>query len=221
VEPDFTVPSQPFPGFATVPVNIVLGIVAGLVGAAYTHAVLGSLTVADLASWIPAEVRAALIGGLVGLLAWLFAPQLVGGGDAITQQTLLNHGALSAIVLIFAVRFALGPLSYAAGTPGGLFAPMLVLGAQIGVVFGRLCVQWFPDAAASPTAYAVVGMTAFFTSVVRAPLTGIALATEMTGNVNLLLPMLAACFGAMVVTNLLGIPPIYDLLHERVERRTR
>jgi H+/Cl- antiporter ClcA len=52
------------------------------------------------------------------------------------------------------------------------------------------------------------------------PLTGIALATEMTGNVNLLLPVLAACFGAMVVTNLLGIPPIYDLLRERAERKS-
>ena len=188
-------------------------------GAAYTHAILGSLAVADLARWVPVAVRAALIGGLVGLLAW-FAPQLVGGGDALTQQTLMNAGTLSAISLIFVLRFGLGPLSYAAGTPGGLFAPMLVLGAQIGVVFGRLCAEWFPDAAASPTAYAVVGMTAFFTAVVPAPLTGIALATEMTGSVNLLLPMLAACFGAMVVTNLLGIPPIYDLLRERAERRT-
>jgi chloride channel protein, CIC family len=218
VEPDFTVPNQPFPGLATVPLHVALGIVAGLAGAAYTRAILGSLAVADLARGVPVAVRAALIGGLVGLLAW-FAPRLVGGGDAITQQMLLNHGVLSAIVLIFAVRFVLGPLSYAAGAPGGLFAPMLVLGAQIGVVFGRLCVQWFPDAAASPTAYAVVGMTAFFTAVVRAPVTGIALATEMTGCVNLLLPMLAACFGAMVVTNLLGIPPIYDLLRERAERR--
>jgi CIC family chloride channel protein len=219
-EPDFTVSNQPFPGFATVPVHVVLGIVAGLAGAAYTRAILGSLAVADRSRGFPVAGRAALIGGLVGLLAW-FAPQLVGGGDAITQQTLLNHGALAAIALIFAVRFVLGPLSYAAGTPGGLFAPMLVLGAQIGMVFGRLCVQWFPDAAAPPTAYAVVGMTAFFTAVVRAPVTGIALATEMTGCVDLLLPMLAACFGAMVVTNLLGIPPIYDLLRERAERRIR
>jgi CIC family chloride channel protein len=218
-EPDFTVQIQPFPGVATVPVNIVLGVVAGLAGAAYTRAILGSLAVVDLVSSIPVAARAALIGGLVGLLAWC-APQLVGGGDALTQQTLINTVAFSAISLIFVVRFGLGPLSYAAGTPGGLFAPMLVLGAQIGLVFGRLCVQWFPDAAASPTAYAVVGMTAFFTAVVRAPLTGIALATEMTGSANLLLPMLAACFGAMVVTNLLGIPPIYDLLRERAEHRT-
>jgi CIC family chloride channel protein len=220
VEPDFTVPSLPFPGFATVPVHVVLGIGAGLAGAAYTHAVMGALAVADRARGYPVAVRAALIGGLVGVLAW-YSPQLVGGGDAITQQTLVNAGASSAIAVIFAIRFALGPLSYAAGTPGGLFAPMLVLGAQIGVVFGRLCIQWFPDAAAPPAAYGVVGMTAFFTAVVRAPVTGIALATEMTGNAKLLLPMLAACFGAMVVTNLLGIPPIYDLLRDRTERRRR
>jgi CIC family chloride channel protein len=218
VQPDFTVPVQPFPGFATVPVHVVLGIIAGLAGAAYIHAIMGSLAVSDRAARVPVAARAALIGGLVGLLAW-YAPELVGGGDAITQDTLISAGDLPPIVLIFAVRFALGPLSYAAGTPGGLFAPMLVLGAQIGAVFGRLCGLWFPDAAAPPTAYAVVGMTAFFTAVVRAPLTGIALATEMTGNVRLLLPMLAACFGAMFVTNLLGIPPIYDLLRDRAERK--
>ena len=219
VEPDFVVPNQPFPGFTTVPVHVVLGFIAGLAGAAYTRAIMGSLAVADQASRFPVAARAALIGGLVGLLAW-YAPQMVGGGDAITQRTLINADGLSAIGLIFAVRFALGPLSYAAGTPGGLFAPMLVLGAQIGVVFGRLCAQWFPDGTATPTAYAVVGMAAFFTAVVRAPLTGIALTTEMTGSANLLLPMLAACFGAMVVTNLIGTPPIYDQLRGRAGRRT-
>ncbi|WP_286597945.1 ClC family H(+)/Cl(-) exchange transporter [Variovorax sp. J22P240] len=219
VEPDFAVPAQPFPGFATVPVHVTLGVVAALAAAAYTRAVMGALAVADRAGGLPVTARAALIGGGVGLLAWL-APQWVGGGDALTQQTLLNAGSLSTIALIFVIRFALGPISYAAGTPGGLFAPMLVLGAQIGLVFGRLYGEWFP-AGASPTAYAVVGLAAFFTAVVRAPLTGICLAVEMTGSVNLLLPMLAACFGAMVVMNLLGIPPIYDLLRERAERRLR
>jgi chloride channel protein, CIC family len=200
VEPDFAVPAQPLPGVATVPLHLVLGIIAGLAGAAYTLAVMGSLMVVDRATRLPAAARAALIGGAIGILAW-FAPELVGGGDAITQRMLVDAGAVSSIALIFAVRFALGPLSYAASTPGGLFAPMLVLGAQI------------------ETAYAVVGMAAFFTAVVRAPLTGICLAVEMTGSVNLLLPMLAACFGSMVVTNLLGISPIYELLRERARRR--
>jgi chloride channel protein, CIC family len=121
--------------------------------------------------------------------------------------------------LVFVVRFALGPVSYAAGVPGGLFAPMLVLGAQIGLMFGFFCDQWIPGVASGPTAYAIVGMAAFFTAVVRAPLTGIILATEMTGSATLLLPMLASCFTAMAVPTLLRVPPIYDSLKQRLAQR--
>jgi chloride channel protein, CIC family len=64
-----------------------------------------------------------------------------------------------------------------------------------------------------PAAFAVVGMAAFFTAVVvRAPVTGIILVTELTGCFTLLLPMLLACFAAMTVPTLLGDPPIYDSL---------
>jgi len=58
-------------------------------------------------------------------------------------------------------------------------------------------------------------MAAFFTAVVRAPLTGIILVSEMTDNSRLLLPMLAACFSAMAVATMLREPPIYDALKER------
>ena len=114
------------------------------------------------------------------------------------------------------LRFALGPLSYAAGTPGGLFAPILVLGSQSGLLFGNICYHWFPTAVANPTALGIVGMAAFFTAVVRAPVTGIILVTEMTGSFTLLLPMLSACFAAMLVPNLLRSAPIYDSLRERL-----
>jgi len=60
-----------------------------------------------------------------------------------------------------------------------------------------------------------VGMAAFFTAVVRAPLTGIILVTEMTGSFTLLLPMLGACFAATLVPTLLRNAPIYDSLRER------
>jgi CIC family chloride channel protein len=166
---------------------------------------------------LPVEARAALVGIAVGALAW-FAPELVGGGDALTQRALDAKEAPVLIVMVFVVRFALGPVCYAAGTPGGLFAPMLVLGAQIGVVFGWVCQQWLPGDAASSTAYAVVGMAAFFTAVVRAPLTGIVLAVEMTGCSTLLLPMLTSCFAAMATATLLRSPPIYDSLKERVAK---
>ena len=70
-----------------------------------------------------------------------------------------------------------------------------------------------------PAAFAVIGMAAFFTGVVRAPLTGIVLVTEMTAAVILLLPMMGACFVAMLVPTLLRDPPIYDSLRELTLRR--
>src|SRR5262249_13154859 len=100
-------------------------------------------------------------------------------------------------------------------TPGGLFAPMLVLGAQLGLFFGILCRLTFPELGVQPVAFAVVGMAAFFTGVVRAPVTGIVLVIEMTAGFTMLLPMLAACFTAMLGRTLPGDQPISDSLRNR------
>jgi CIC family chloride channel protein len=210
--PDFQLEPLPYSRFGTVPIFLVLGALTGLMGVAYNHMLLGTLAGAErLGRWLSRDVRAATVGAAVGLLAW-FGPGLVGGGDAITQRTLAGGESMMVVGTVFLVRFGLGPLSYAAGTPGGLFAPMLVLGAQSGFVLGTLFCRWFPYLAERPAAFALVGMAAFFTAVVRAPVTGIILVTEMTGCFTLLLPMLLACFAAMTVPTLLGDPPIYDSL---------
>jgi chloride channel protein, CIC family len=219
-QPDFQLEPLPHPGFGTVPIFLVLGVVTGLMGVAYNHALLGALAAAKrLGRWWSVDVRAVLVGAAVGLLAW-FGPGLVGGGDAITQRTLAGGDGIMVVGFVFLVRFGLGPVSYAAETPGGLFAPMLVLGAQSGLVLGTLFCRWFPYLGERPAAFAVVGMAAFFTAVVRAPVTGIILVTEMTGSFTLLLPMLLACFAAMTVPTMLGNPPIYDsLTRHAVQRR--
>ena len=211
-EPDFHVEPFTYSGLGATPFYLALGLVAGLIGVVYNRALLGALRATGRLEWFPVEYRAAAIGAMVGLLAW-FAPAMVGGGDTITQRMLSGTGAVLVLGLEFSLRFALGPVSYAARTPGGLFAPMLVLGSQSGLLFGTLA-RRLPGAGAHPTEYAVVGMAAFFTAVVRAPLTGIVLATELTGSFELLLPMLAACFAAMLVPTLLDSPPIYDSLRE-------
>jgi CIC family chloride channel protein len=144
---------------------------------------------------------------------------MVGGGAALTREILGGSVALAAIVPVFAVRFLLGPVSYAAGAPGGLFAPMLTLGAQIGLAFGLLSQAVVGDLAAPPVAFALAGMAAFFTSVVRAPVTGIILSVELTAAYNQFLPMLWASFAAMTVATLLASPPIYDSLKARAVAR--
>jgi CIC family chloride channel protein len=216
--PDFHVEPLSYPGLGTVPIHLALGVVAGVLGVAYNRTIIGTLKAAASLRRLPVEMRAALVGAVVGLLAW-FSPGVVGGGDAITQSTLSGAETAVTLSLVFVLRFLLGALSYAAGTPGGLFAPMLVLGSQSGVLFGMLCYPWFPNVIPNAAAGGVVGMAAFFTAVVRAPLTGMVLVTEMTANSVLLLPMLAACFAAFVVAEALGNKPIYDSLLERELRR--
>jgi CIC family chloride channel protein len=186
----------------------------GVAVVAYNRTLLSTLAAAERLRGWPVELRAVLIGAAVGLLAWV-VPSLVGGGDAITQRMLAGTEALVMVAFVCFLRFGLGAVSYAAGTPGGLFAPMLVLGSQTGLLFGTLCSRWIPGGTPHPTAVAVVGMAAFCTAVVRAPVTGIVLVTEMTASFTLLLPMLASCSAAMAVPTLLHNAPIYDVLRQR------
>jgi CIC family chloride channel protein len=209
--PEFPVESLHFASAHTNALFLILGVVMGLVAVAYNRTLVATIAAVDGFERWPVELRAALIGAGVGMLAW-FAPGVVGGGDSLTQGALSGQMSLGIIPLAFLIRFGLGPVSYAARMPGGLFAPMLVLGAQIGLLFGSLCQFVIPSLNLPPAAFAVVGMAAFFTGVVRAPVTGIVLIIEMTGSFTMLLPMLGACFTAMLVPTLLGNAPIYDSL---------
>jgi CIC family chloride channel protein len=119
------------------------------------------------------------------------------------------------------LRFFIGPWSYAAGAPGGLFAPMLLLGASFGALFGDVLNYFLPSLGITPVACAVVGMATLFTACVRAPLTGIILTVEMTGRGDLTVALLGASLVAMVVTTLLSSEPIYEVLKRRmIEQQT-
>ena len=198
---------------------LAIGVVTGLLGVLYNGTVMAALRRADASRW-PKEARAAATGALVGLLVW-YVPDLVGGGDGLTQKALHGQGALLAVVGVFALRFALGAVSYAAATPGGLFAPMLVLGSQAGLIVGLVAVQLTPHAVPSLPACALIGMAAFFTATVHAPVTGLILATEMTGSTNQLPPMLGACAVAMLIAVALRSKPIYDRLAQRAADNSR
>ncbi|MCX2715982.1 ClC family H(+)/Cl(-) exchange transporter [Mycolicibacterium sp. J2] len=209
---EFRMPALHDPQMSNAGWVLAVGVTAGVLGVLYNKALMFGLHVADTSRW-PAEARAAAIGAAVGVLVWC-APDLAGGGDNLTQEALLGHGAAGAVLGILALRFVLGAASYAAGTPGGLFAPMLVLGAYTGLLIGFAAEQLDatpPDSAA----LALIGMAAFFSATVQAPITGLILATELTGTTNQLPPMLGACACAFLVAVALRSRPIYDLLTDR------
>lgn len=217
-QPDFQVVPPPPPPLWTLFLFGLLGGLLGVSGVLYNKLIIAGLNRVAAIKSLPFELRAALVGCVVGGFAWFF-PSLVGPGDNITQGVLHGTSALMPLLPVLALRWVLGPLSYSAGTPGGLFSPLLVVGAVFGAAFAHLFDHTFPEVGGvTPVAFAVVGMSAFFTAVVRAPLTGVILITEMTGVHTLMAPLLAASFGAMLTASLAGGPPIYDTLRERMKK---
>jgi CIC family chloride channel protein len=199
---------------------LVLGGLLGIVGTGYNRISLQLLNLTESFSRCPAVARAALIGAVVGLVAY-FAPALVGSGDVLTQSILSGKVPLQALSLVFAVRFFLGPWSYAAETPGGMFSPLLLVGTAFGAFYGGVLHHFQLSVSATQVEFAIVGMVAMFAASVRAPLTGIVLAIEMTGRGDLTLAMLGAALGAMLVAMLLKSPPIYESLRERMLEEER
>jgi chloride channel protein, CIC family len=216
--PVFTIPGYGTPPLLALPLFAVLGIIAGLLGVFFNRGLIQSL---NLYARIPRHLllpAAAVTGGIVGLVGW-FSPNLIGSGHTLTESALKGNLILSAIPLIWGIRFLLTTASYGTGAPGGIFAPLLGLGALIGLGVGEIAHILAPTVVPIPAVFAVVGMAAYFTAIVRAPLTGIMLIVEMTGNYSQMLPLLVSCFCAYAIAELLKDMPIYEALLERDLKR--
>ena len=210
-------PSIAEPAFSTLPIFAVFGLLVALFGVVYNRLILLFLDWFDALYRIPSLVKVSAIGAAIGVALTIDA-DLVGGGNDLTQALLTGqHLTFVGIAVIVVVRFVAGPLSYAAGTPGGLFAPMLALGALLGLIAGHIVDTISPGLGTELTpALMLVGMATMFTSVVRAPLTGAILVMEMCSSTEVAIPLLAASVTAVIVPQLLRSPPVYDLLRKRM-----
>ena len=215
----FAVPSYPVPPLTSLPIFALLGITAGIFGMFFNRSLL---TISGLYARIPgrfAVLAAAITGAIIGLIGW-FSPLMMSSGHTLAESTLKGDLLLATIPLFFGVRFLITAASYGTGAPGGIFAPLLVLGSLIGLAIGQIFHNWMPDVVPIPAVFAVVGMAAYFTAIVRAPLTGIMLIVEMTGNYSQMLPLLVSCFCAYATAEFLKDLPIYEALLERDLKRS-
>lgn len=216
--PVFSLPSYPVSPLGSLPIFAVMGVLAGLSGVIFNKSLLTST---KLFARIPKRhftVAVAIVGGVIGLAGW-FEPILVGSGHSLAQEALNGRLSLRLIPLFFVLRFFFTNISSSTGAPGGIFAPLLVLGALLGASVGKAAFVLMPNLVPEPAVYAVVGMAALFTAIVRAPLTGIMLIVEMTGNYSQMLPLLVSCFSAYIVAEGLKDTPIYEALLDRELRQ--
>lgn len=216
-EPDFDVVPMGAPPLEWLPLFVVFGLLTGCLGAVYNRMVLWFLDRVGGIPRIPMIAKAAMVGAIVGFAMFIY-PLAVGGGDTVTQLILSGHQiVLPVVVGYLLVRFITGPLSYSVAVPGGLFAPLLAVGALWGLLFvGVFNALWPTDVSTLAIPMALVGMAAFFGATVRAPITGIVVVMEMTATTAVAIPMLAATAAAVLIAEFTGTPPIYDSLRERM-----
>jgi CIC family chloride channel protein len=216
--PVFTVPSYAMAPLQALPAFALLGVVAGVFGILFNRCLLDTL---DLMARVHRGWKftsSAFVGAVAGLIAW-FNPLAVGCGHELAESVLVDKTQLVAIPFLFVLRFALTMASYGTGAAGGIFSPLLVLGALLGLGVGHIAHNLTPAIATEPALFAVVGMAAYFAVIVRAPLTGILLITEMTGSYEQMLPLLASSFCAYATAEFLRSLPIYEALLERDLKR--
>jgi CIC family chloride channel protein len=212
--PVFFVQTVPIPPLDLLPYALIVGFVAAVLGVAFNRTLLASLALFDRISRWPAWTGGVLVGLAAGVVM-LWAPSMVGGGHHLVEQILTGDLTLTVLAGFFVVRFLLTMVSYGCGAPGGIFAPLLVLGAAIGLGIARIAGLFDAEIGIYTSSFAVVGMAAYFSAIVRAPLTGIVLMIEMTGNYSLILPLVVACLTAFGLADFFGDLPVYEALLER------
>lgn len=213
----FMVPNYPALSIASLPFFVLLGFVAGLLGVLYNRSLIGAINLFDLFDFFKGKGRlgiAAFIGAVAGLVGW-FSPIAIGSGHSLAEVVLGGNFAISSIPLFFVFRFFLATTSYSTGAAGGIFSPLLSLGALLGFAVGYASQHVAPLIVTEPAVFAVVGMAAYFSAIVRAPLTGVTLIVEMTGDYQQMLPLLVSCFCAYAVAEMMNNLPIYETLLER------
>jgi CIC family chloride channel protein len=195
-----------------------LGIVSALLGCLFNRTLLTAQKLISLPLW-PRFFWWFVLVAMVTNVGWL-TPDLLGGGQDFVSGIIEGRVfTLQTIMLFFIIRFVVTIGSFSSGAAGGIFMPVLVLGALLGLGVGSIIQLLFPELNVDAKLFAVVGMASYFTGVVLAPLTGIVLIIEMTGNYTLILPLFVACFSAQIVADWLGVVPIYDALLENTIKK--
>ncbi len=204
----------PSPPLSSLWLFLIFGALFGLFGFVFNRLLVATLNFfAGLRGW-SYVLTGLYVGAFIGFLGWLF-PDTIGGGYEVISQALGSKIPIATLLILFIARYGTTVLSYGSGAPGGIFAPMMALGTLFGMWFGHVAHVWFPGLVAHPGIFAVAGMGALFSATVGAPLTGIALAIEMTGNYQEILPLILTCMVATIVAHGLGGRPIYTVLLQR------
>ncbi len=195
---------------------IILGVIIAFFGKIFTMTLIGvqdRFKGLKISRWL----KIAFVMS-TSLLCCYFLPEVTGGGHELVEEMAGGNRTIQLLVIIFLMKLLFTALCYATGFAGGIFLPMLVLGAIIGKIYGLTLIKYFDIGMGFVPHFMVLGMAGYFVAVVRAPITGAVLILEMTGNFDHLLALVTVSVVAYYVTELLGLEPIYEILFRRMAK---
>ncbi|HEX4428543.1 MAG TPA: chloride channel protein [Frankiaceae bacterium] len=185
-----------------------LGILAGLIGVAFSRVLYAIEDACDWAWRGPEWLRPAAGGVLLGALL-LALPEMYGVGYPVLGRAVAGKYAIAFLLALLVGKLLACSLTIGIGGSGGVFAPSLFCGAMAGAVFGDVVHAIAPQAGGSVGAYALVGMGAVFAGAARAPITAVVIMFELTGEYTIILPLMLAIVLAAGVSHLVSADTVY------------
>lgn len=155
------------------------------------------------------------VGLTMAYICFFAYPITLGSGNGLVSRIAEGDFALKALLILLAVKFVFSTASFGTTAPGGIFLPLLVLGAVTGGVYSRLLENLLGIDGKYIAAFVVLAMAGYFAAIVHAPVTGVVLITEMTGDFRSLLGLVMVSLIAFVISERLGTEPIYTQLMNR------
>lgn len=195
---------------------LVLGVILGVGGAFYNWFTLKVQEIYKKIPFLNHEIKKVLIPFLLAGVLLFVMPEILGSGHNLIDMLTAHELVLGSAVLLFLCKFVFSAISFGSGAPGGIFFPLLVLGAFIGGIFSLVGVKCFGMSAEYMNNFVLLAMAGYFTAIVRAPLTGIILIFEMTGSLSQMLSLSIVSITAYVTASLLKSEPIYESLLDRL-----
>lgn len=191
------------------------GILLGLFGYVYQRATLVAPKLFASLTWLPRHYHFIVVFILM-LPIGIWLPHLLGGGAGLILNPTTATASIGLLGLVLVIRFAYSTLAFGSGVPGGIFLPILTLGAVAGALYGAILMHFGWLQPIYVLNMMILGMAGYFASISKAPFTAIVLIAEMVGSMSHLVAMAMVALLAYLVVDFLGGEPIYESLWARL-----
>jgi len=210
-EPMFRIPSIELRDPRELLAYAVLGVIGGLIAPLFSK-ILGYLRPRLRA--LPRRtqyIQPAIAGLMVGAIGYFGFPQVMGVGYGVIDQAMHGQFIWEVLVALTLLKLLATTLSFSSGTPGGMFAPTLFIGAMLGGAVGAFEKHFFPHLTGTVGAYSLVGMGVLFAGFLRVPLTSVFMVLEISGNYSIILPLILANTIAWLISRSLQPVGIFEI----------